>query len=63
VVARWRHARGETTQEGERIHVDGNGPVRVGPLQEDADQAVFTALELLLREGRPEHVSEQRLAA
>ncbi len=58
-----RHARGETTQEGKRIHVDRDGPVSVGPLQEDADQAVFTLLELVLREGRPEHVSEQRLAA
>ncbi len=63
VVARWRHARGETAQEGERIHVDRDGAVSVGPLQEDADQAVFTLLDPVLREGRPEHVSEQRLAA
>jgi hypothetical protein len=63
VVARRRDGGGETTEEGERIHVDGDGPVGVGPLQEDADEAVWTVLDLVLRNGRPEHVPEQRLAA
>ena len=62
-MARRRDARGQPAEQGQRIHVDGDGPVGVGLLQDDADQAVLTALELLLRDGRPQHVAQQRLAA
>ena len=53
----------EAAEEREWIHVHHDGPVRVGFLQADAHEAVFTVLELVLRDRRPQHVSQQRLAA
>jgi len=63
VVSRRRDARGETTQQRERVHLDRDGPVGEGPFEEDADQAVLALLDLVLSNRRAKHVAQQRLAA
>jgi len=63
VVAGRRNARSHPAEEGQRVQVDGDGAVGVRLLEDDADQAVLPVLDLVLRDGGPQDVSEQRLAA
>jgi hypothetical protein len=56
-------ARGETTQQRQRIHLHRDGPVGEGLLEEDADQALLALLDPVLPNGRAQHVAQQRLAA
>ena len=46
----------------QRVHVHRDRPVAVGLLQCDAHQAVGALLQALLRDGRAQHVTQQRLA-
>jgi hypothetical protein len=63
VIARGRDAGGEAAEERERVHVDSDGAVGEGALEGDAHEAVGARLDALLREGRPQHVTKERLAA
>jgi hypothetical protein len=56
VVVRRRDACGETTKQRQRIHQGGDGAVGEGSLEDDADQAVLALLDLILRNGRAQHV-------
>jgi hypothetical protein len=46
-----------------RPHIDGDGAVGVGLLEDDADQAVWPVLDPVLRDGGAQDVSEQGFAA
>ena len=63
VKAWWGHARSQSTQERERIHLDRYRSVGVCLLQCDAYQAVGTLLHSLLRNRRTQDVAQQSLAA
>jgi len=62
VVARRRHARGEATQQGERIHVDSNRSVSVGALQRDAYETVVKQLDSVLGQRRAQDITQERFA-
>jgi len=61
--AGWRDARGQAAQERQRVHVDRERPVGVGLLERDAQQPIVAWREVLLSDGRTQHVAQQCLAA
>jgi hypothetical protein len=63
VVTGRRNAGRQPGEEAERVQVDGDGAVGAGLLEDDADQAVWPLLNLVLCDGGPQDVSEQRFAA
>jgi hypothetical protein len=62
VKARWRHARRETAEQREWIHVDRDGAVGVRALERETYEAVGALHESVLRERRTKHVSKERLS-
>jgi hypothetical protein len=62
VIARGWDADREAAEQGERVHVDGDGAVGVSALERDAHEAFGPLLGALLRERRAHHVAEQCFA-
>jgi hypothetical protein len=59
VHPRRRHRGCKPTEQGQRIHLDGDGAVGEGTAQLDAHQAAGRELQPLLGDGRPEQVAKQ----